>query len=42
MLNLYKEKKYKEACDIGLKNLYKFPYDEQYLSLYGFSCLKAD
>ncbi|SFV75695.1 FIG00470045: hypothetical protein [hydrothermal vent metagenome] len=42
MLLLYQNKKYKEVCDIGLKNLAKYLDDEDYMLLYGFGCLKSD
>ncbi len=38
---LYEKKEYKKACLIGTKNLYKYKKDEDFLSLYAFSCLKS-
>ncbi len=40
--NLYKSKKYKEACRLGMSNYLQFTKDEAFISLYAFSCLKAD
>jgi len=42
MYYLYKNKNYIEACNLGLKNFINFKHDEDYISLYAFSCLKAD
>lgn len=42
LFNLYKAKKYKQACDIGLKKFKYYKDDEEYISLYAFSCLKSD
>ena len=38
---LYEKQDYRQACLIGTKNLYKNKKDEDYLSLYAFSCLKS-
>ncbi len=40
--NLYQNHNYKEACNIGMKNFKDYKYDEQYISLYAFSCLHSD
>jgi len=42
MYQLYKNKKYKQACLLGYKNLERFKRDEEFVSLYAFSCLYAD
>ena len=42
MLNLYKSEKYQDACNIGFYNLNKYSKDEDFLSLYAFSCLNSD
>ena len=42
MLNLYQNKKYHDACDIGYNNYSKNKQDEDFLSLYAFSCLHSD
>lgn len=42
MFTLYKNKNYEKACNIGFNNFKKNMNDEVFLSLYGFSCLKAD
>ncbi|MBE0513777.1 hypothetical protein [Sulfurimonas sp.] len=42
MLELFQNKDYKEACTIGFKNFAKYSKDEEYVSLYGFSCLNVD
>jgi hypothetical protein len=42
MYNLYQNGKYEQACDIGFKKFYKYKKDENFLSLYAFSCLNAD
>jgi hypothetical protein len=42
LFNLYQQGEYLQACNLGHKG---FPYqqkDESYVSLYAFSCLKAD
>ncbi|HLD23661.1 MAG TPA: hypothetical protein VJA83_06930 [Sulfuricurvum sp.] len=42
LFNLYQQGNYLEACNLGRQG---FPYhqaDEPYVSLYAFSCLKAD
>lgn len=42
MFNLYQNKKYEDVCNIGFNNFYQYKQDESYISLYAFSCLKAD
>jgi len=42
MLSFYQNKKYEQVCNMGLKNLTTYSNDEEYLLLYGFSCLKSD
>ena len=42
MFNLYQNKEYKSACNVGFDNLENYNEDEQFLSLYGFACLKID
>jgi hypothetical protein len=42
MLKLYKASKYMDACDIGYKNFASNKKDEKFITLYAFSCLKAD
>ena len=42
MLSLYKSEKYMDACNIGYKTFNKHKKDEKFVTLYGFSCLKAD
>lgn len=42
MLDLYQKKAFKEACDIGYKNFGLYSKDEEYVSLYAFSCLNVD
>ena len=42
MLQLYQKGEYNLACDLGAKNLAQFESNEAQLSLYAFSCLKAD
>jgi len=39
---LYQEGKYEEACERGSKILDQYKEDEEFISLYAFSCLKAD
>ncbi len=38
----YKNKKFKEACYLGLKIFNKHKKSSEFLMLYGFSCLNAD
>ncbi|WP_304542938.1 hypothetical protein [Sulfurimonas microaerophilic] len=42
ILNLYQNKKFESACNIGFNNFRHYNKDEEFLSLYAFSCLKAD
>lgn len=42
MLNLYQNKKYKEACNIGFNNFSQYRQDEEFISLYAFACLNSD
>lgn len=42
MLSQYQNKQYKEACNLGFNNFSEFSKDEEYISLYAFSCLNAD
>lgn len=42
LFDLYQQGEYLKACDLGLKGLSHFKADENYVSLYAFSCLKAD
>ena len=42
MFNLYQNKKYEKVCSIGFDNFKKNRKDEQFVSLYAFSCLKSD
>ncbi len=42
LFGLYQEKKYKKACQIGLRMFDKHKKDSKFLMLYGLSCLKAD
>lgn len=42
ILDLYKNERYAAACNLGFDNFQKYKHDEQFLSLYGFACLKSD
>jgi hypothetical protein len=42
MFSLYKTSKYIDACNLGFKNLLPNKKDEEFVTLYAFSCLKAD
>lgn len=42
MFELFKNKDYKEACNIGFKNFSTHSRDEEYVSLYAFACLNID
>lgn len=42
MFKFYKQENYLEACNIGMRNFKQFNNDEEFVSLYGFSCLKSD
>ena len=39
---LYQDAKYEEACQMGEKILEQYKDDEEFISLYAFSCLNAD
>lgn len=42
MFNLYQNEKYEEVCNLGHPWLDKNIRDEEFVSLYAFSCLKSD
>ncbi|MBN2815670.1 MAG: hypothetical protein JXQ67_03250 [Campylobacterales bacterium] len=42
MFTLYQNNKYEDACNIGFDNFKKHKHDEEFVSLYAFSCLKSD
>ena len=42
MFTLYQNKNYEKACKLGFKYFKKNRKDEEYVSLYAFSCLKSD
>jgi len=42
MFNLYQNKKYEKVCSIGFDNFRKYRKDEEFVSLYAFSCLYSD
>ncbi len=42
MFNLYQNKKYEKVCSIGFDNFSRYRKDEDFVSLYAFSCLKSD
>jgi hypothetical protein len=42
MFTLYQQGEYFRACEIGVKEFSNRKNDEAYVSLYAFSCLKAD
>jgi hypothetical protein len=42
MLKLFQEKQYEKACKKGLLEFRKYRKDEEFISLYAHSCLKAD
>ncbi len=42
MRSLYKDAKYMRACNIGHDSFLKNKKDEEYVTLYAYSCLKAD
>ena len=42
LYHLYQDKQYDDACQQGLKVFQKNRKDEEFVSLYAFSCLKAD
>jgi hypothetical protein len=42
MFTLYQNKKYAKVCSMGFENFGKHKRDEEFVSLYAFSCLKSD
>ncbi len=42
MFNLYQNSKYEKVCQIGFDNFKKNKRDEEFVSLYAFSCLNSD
>lgn len=42
LFNLYQQGSYVSACNLGLKEFTSHQEDESFVSLYAFSCLKAD
>jgi len=42
LYHLYQDKEYEKACKEGLKAFNSNRKDEEFISLYAFSCLKAD
>jgi len=42
MFNLYQNSKYEEVCTIGFDNFNRYKKDEEFISLYAFSCLNSD
>lgn len=42
LYHLYQDKQYDEACQEGLKVFNQYRQDEEFVSLYAFSCLNAD
>jgi len=42
MFNLYQNKKYEAVCQIGFDNFKQNKRDEEFVSLYAFSCLHSD
>jgi len=42
LYHLYQDKNYEKACKEGLKVFSKYRKDEEFISLYAFSCLYAD
>jgi hypothetical protein len=42
LYHLYQDKQYEEACQEGLKVFNQYRQDEEFVSLYAFSCLNAD
>ena len=42
MLGLYQNAKFKKVCNLGFNNYNNFSKDEDFISLYAFSCLQAD
>ena len=42
MFDLYQNKKYADVCKIGFDNFTRNKKDEEFVSLYAFSCLNSD
>lgn len=42
MYSFYQNTQYEEACNLGHNSFFKHTKDEEYISLYAFSCLKSD
>ena len=42
MFNLYQNSKYEEVCSLGFDNFNTYKKDEEFISLYAFSCLNSD
>ena len=42
LFHLYQDQKYAQACSKGIGVVHKYSKDEQFVSLYAFSCLKSD
>ena len=42
MFNLYQNKKFEDVCQIGFDNFKQNKRDEEFVSLYAFSCLHSD
>ncbi len=42
MFNLYQNKKYEAVCTLGFDNFSNNKKDEEFVSLYAFSCLNSD
>ncbi|SFV63758.1 FIG00470045: hypothetical protein [hydrothermal vent metagenome] len=42
MFNLYQNNKYEQVCQLGFDNFKKNKRDEEFVSLYAFSCLNSD
>lgn len=42
MFNLYQNEQYKKVCNIGINNFKQYRQDDEFISLYAFSCLNAD
>lgn len=42
MLSLFQNNKYSESCNVGFENFKYYKEDDEFLSLYAFSCLNSD
>lgn len=42
MLSLFQNNKYEESCNIGFENFKYYKQEDEFLSLYAFSCLQSD